>query len=163
MKICKKCKGKNHPSAYRCRYCNTLFPDGQKIVAQRREKSKALDDKKTVWNAAAVLYIIGGVFSLIGVFFTVFAISRGYGFFFHLPLTTGAVFIGLAIWSKHEEFWSILIGFILYSLVGLLLVIISGFSFFIIIFFLSFEIYLFLGVLKIKRKPKLTTKDILDV
>jgi len=162
MKICKTCKGQNHPSAYRCRYCNTLFPSGQKIVAQRRAKTKALDDQKTVWNAAVVLYIIGGVFSLIGLFSSVFSISRGYGFFFHLPIIFGAVFIGLAIWSKYEEFWSILIGFILYSLIGLFLIIVSSFSFFVIIFFLPFEIYLVLAILKIKRRPKLRPNDILD-
>lgn len=162
MKVCKTCKGQNHPSAYRCRYCNTLFPTGQKIVAQRRAKIKAVDDKKTVWNAAVVLYVIGTVFSLIGLFSSVFSISRGYGLLFHLPIIVGAVFIGLAIWSKSEEFWSILIGFILYSLIGLFLILVSSFSFFIIILFLPFEIYLVMAVLKIKRKPKLKPTDVLD-
>ena len=162
MKVCKTCKGENHPSAYRCRFCNTLFPSGQRVVAQRRAKTKTLNDKKTVWNAAVVLYVVGGIFSLIGLFSSVFSISRGYGVLFHLPIIIGAVFIGLAIWSKSEEFWSILIGFILYSLIGLFLIIVSRFSFFLIILFLPFEIYLVLAILKIKRKSKLKPNDILD-
>ena len=162
MKVCKKCKGVNHSSAYRCRFCNTLFPGGQKLVAQRRVNVKNIDDKKEIWNAAVILYVVGGIFTLIGLFSSVFSISRGYGFLYHLPLLIGVAFIALAVWSKTEEYWSILIGFLLYSIVGLFSILATSFSVFVMIFFLAFEIYLVLALFKIKRKQKSNSKDILD-
>tara|TARA_B110000211_G_C13998709_1_gene517404 strand:+ start:577 stop:1083 length:507 start_codon:yes stop_codon:yes gene_type:complete len=162
MKVCKTCRGQNHPSSYRCRFCNVLFPEGQKIIEQRKNNRQVIKDQKVIWNAAVVLYFIGGIFSLIGVFASVMAYTRNMELLFHLPLVIGIVFIGLAVWSKSEEYWSILIGFILFSLVWLLFMYGSQFSVIIILLFLPFEIYLLLAILKIKRKTNLNTNDILD-
>ena len=94
MKVCQKCKGQNHPSAFRCRYCNTLFPKGQKIVAERRAKSKELKNKKAIWDASACLYIIGGLFSLFGLFLSVYGFVRDESFLLHVPFLIGLTFFG---------------------------------------------------------------------
>lgn len=162
MKTCKKCQGQNHSSAYRCRYCNVLFPEGQKLVAERRAQTKQLGNKKAIWDASACLYIIGGLFSLFGLFLSVYAVAREDSLFLHIPLTIGLSFFGLAIWSKKEEYWSILIGFILFSLIYIFLLLVSSFSVIMIVLLLPFEVYLTIALFKLKRKGKLDKRDILD-
>ena len=162
MKICSNCKSENSKEAYRCKYCNTLFAKGRKVVANRKGLSKKIEDQKTVWNAAVSLYIIGALISLLGLFLSVFTFTQGGDWFGYLPIVIGLVFLGLGVWSTKEEFWSILIGFILFSIIYLLVNILAGFSFGFSLFFLPFEIYLIMALFQVKRKVRVDKRDLLD-
>ena len=108
------------------------------------------------------MYIIGALISLLGLFLSVFTFTQGGDWFGYVPIVIGLVFLGLGVWSAKEEFWSILIGFILFSIIYLLVNISAGFSFGFSLFFLPFEIYLIMALFQIKRKVRVDKSDLLD-
>lgn len=162
MKVCKNCQGQNHPKAYRCRYCNFLFKEGKAVVEKRRSQNREYQKNMVVWNAAVSLFVIGGLFLLVGLYFVVGALARGGSFLNYVPLIIGVIFTTLGILSKRFEFWSILTGTIFFSILYILSFLIIGFSFATFLFFLPFEIYLIGALFKAKRKSKIKNIDILD-
>lgn len=139
-----------------------LFEAGQKVVERRRAISQNNKNKKAIWDAAVSLYVIGGLFLLVGLFYLVGFIARGGSLLSLIPLVIGVSFIALAVWSKKEEYWSILIGTILFFLMYLLVTLAIGFKVLLFLFFLPFGGYMISALFKVKKKGKANHSDVLD-
>ncbi len=85
----------------------------KRIAAEIMAKSKIGDVEKQVKNARITLFVLAGLFIIIGIYEGYVADGHD-EFFAYIDWGLAALYIGLGFWSKTRPFTAILIGFILY-------------------------------------------------
>lgn len=165
MKACRNCNSLNHPKAFRCKYCELKFPvsiqDKEKIIQKGKEKSSI----KKVWEASGVLFFIGGIISLVGIWLLMLSFSENrFGVFSVAPLTIGLFFIFLGIWSNTRPFYALLTGTISYTLLVLYMTIYTWAGTVLgLLIMVGIGVYLYIGLFNAQRKQTLKmSEDILD-
>ena len=107
----------------RCKYCSAILRKGttkKDLINNSKKISDNRNGLKKLFDAAVVLYLIGGAISLLALFLLL-AVSKG-GMFLVITITLfvfGGGFIGLAIWSNKKPYPALLTGLIVYSLLAL--------------------------------------------
>lgn len=165
MKTCSFCQAPNHTKAFRCKYCDTKFPISAQQKEKTLEKIQSKNATSKVWDAAVMLFFIGGMVSIVGIWVILTAHHQNYiTTLTWIPLLVGLLFIALGVWSNHRPFYALLCGTISYSILGLYLIFftIIG-TLFGSLIVVAIGIYLYIGLMNAKKKTKLNNReDILD-
>lgn len=146
--------------------CENFVEDEKEVqIVNRKQQAHNLEKKGTVNKARIALFIIGGLYILVG-FLEGYVIAGHNLIFGVIDWVISGIFIGLGIWSYKEPSKALITGLIVYIALMLLLAVAEPISIFRGIIWKALIIYYLIHGIKTARedekKKKVKQADLLD-